>query len=105
VVEILPGPVATNINADSIMRRVADAVAFEPYAPMARRQRELNAGAPEAIEAAAAASAVVDAIVDDQGPMRYGTSDGSNAALEAWRTTSDEERMVTFIERLLPGAR
>ena len=105
VVEILPGPVATNINADSIMRRVADAVAFEPYAPMARRQRELNAGGPEAIEAAAAARAVVDAIVDDRGPMRYGTSDGSNAALEAWRTTSDEERMVTFIERLLPGGR
>jgi NAD(P)-dependent dehydrogenase (short-subunit alcohol dehydrogenase family) len=104
VVEILPGAIATNINTDSIMRRVADAVAFEPYAPMALRQRELNAAAPEALEVADAARAVVDAIVDDGGPMRYGTSDDSNAALEAWRATSDEDRMVTFIERFVAGS-
>jgi NAD(P)-dependent dehydrogenase (short-subunit alcohol dehydrogenase family) len=102
VVEILPGAIATNINTDSIMRRVADAVAFEPYAPMARRQRELNAAAPDALAVADAARAVVDAIMDDGGPMRYGTSEESNAALEAWRSTTDEDRMTAFIQRLVP---
>jgi NAD(P)-dependent dehydrogenase (short-subunit alcohol dehydrogenase family) len=105
VVEILPGPIETNINTDSIMRRVADAVAFDAYAPMARRQRELNAHAPTAISVAEAARAVVDAIVDEGGPMRYGTSPESNAALEAWRHSTDEELMVPFIERLVGETR
>jgi NAD(P)-dependent dehydrogenase (short-subunit alcohol dehydrogenase family) len=102
VVEILPGPMETNINADSITHRVADAVAFEPYAPMAMRQREVNSAGPPTIPAADAAREVVDAILDDTGPMRYATCDDSKSALERWGRWREEEWMLRFMEPLVP---
>jgi hypothetical protein len=38
-----------------------------------------------------AAEAVVDAVCDDGGPLRYGCDDLARGLLDAWRTTSDED--------------
>lgn len=91
VVEVLPGPTQSHINADSMTRRIAEAVDYPPYAPMARRLYELNQDLPDAAPAADAAVMIVDAILRDDGPMRHGTSESSAAGLERWRGSSDED--------------
>ncbi|HVV29880.1 MAG TPA: SDR family NAD(P)-dependent oxidoreductase [Mycobacteriales bacterium] len=100
IVDIMPGATVSGINADSIAAgHVADAVRFPEYAPMAHRQRELNSEIPPATPAADAAVAIVDAILDGGGPMRYGTDAVSNQLLEMLRTTSEEEIAVEVLRR------
>lgn len=102
IVEIMPGGVITGINVESVTRRVAHAVDYPPYAPMAKRQRQmfLDSGI-ELIEASQAAIRIVEAILDDTGPMRYGTCAASDAGIEAWRPEGGEARMTMMIEALL----
>jgi NAD(P)-dependent dehydrogenase (short-subunit alcohol dehydrogenase family) len=91
VIEILPGSTVSGFNADSPAGNKAGAVNFPPYAPMAEALYQLNVKrykTPTPAEDAAAR--IVDAILEDDGPMRYGTDKLSNAGLKAWRETSDE---------------
>jgi NAD(P)-dependent dehydrogenase (short-subunit alcohol dehydrogenase family) len=99
IVEIMPGPTVSGINADSILRRIADAVEFPDYAPMAELQFGYSKAVPGATPAEVAGETIVDAILDDVGPMRYGTDAVSNAGLEKWRHTPDEEAMEETLER------
>jgi NAD(P)-dependent dehydrogenase (short-subunit alcohol dehydrogenase family) len=91
-VEILPGFTESGLNKDSPAARLADAAKFTAYAPMAQALLAANSKVfLRPTPAADAARAIVDAILDDNGPMRYGTDAGSNAALKAWRESSDED--------------
>lgn len=109
VVEILPGFTESGLNKDSPARRMADAASLPPYQPMSQLLFEANTGTfLQPTPAAAAANAIVDAILDDSGPMRYGTDDGSNAALKAWREQTDEavaERALAPYQSLVPTAK
>lgn len=94
VVEVMPGPTASPMNVDSLLHRIADAAETEPYRPMAEAQRAMMDAVPPALSIEDAGEVVVDAIFDDGGPMRYATEPVSLAMLDAWRSTSDEERML-----------
>ena len=50
---------------------------------------------------ALAASAIVDAILDDGGPMRYGCDPLSEGMLDAWRGSSDEDFMAGMLRAFL----
>jgi NAD(P)-dependent dehydrogenase (short-subunit alcohol dehydrogenase family) len=90
VVEILPGPVDTDMFRLSTGEQ--DATRFADYralAGAAARLRRRHAD-PRVVEPADAASAVVDAILDTSGPMRYGCDPISLELLELWRQCDDE---------------
>ncbi len=90
VVEIMPGPIETDMLAAS--DRPAGAIADEPYRALAEmmwasRQniRDAYTPAPEA------ARRIVDAILDDDGPLRYGCDDMSEGMLEGWRMVASDD--------------
>jgi NAD(P)-dependent dehydrogenase (short-subunit alcohol dehydrogenase family) len=92
VVEIMPGPIATDMLAGS--ERVPEAIAYPPYQPLAERVAELRKpGALPSTSTADAAHAIVDAILDDGGPLRYGCDPLSEGMLVGWRQSSDEQFM------------
>jgi hypothetical protein len=49
-----------------------------------------------------AASLIADAILDDDGPMRYGCDPMSTGMIDAWRQVSDEQMMIGMLEHLVP---
>lgn len=90
VVEILPGPVDTDMFRLSAGE--SDAARFEDYRALANvtsTMRREHAD-PRVVEPAVAASAVVDAILDTSGPMRYGCDPVAFELLELWRQCDDE---------------
>ena len=90
VVEILPGPIDTDMFRLSTGEQ--DAGRFEKYralAGVAETLRREHAD-PRVVDAAQAARAVVDAIVDSSGPMRYGCDPVSLELLDLWRQCDDE---------------
>jgi NAD(P)-dependent dehydrogenase (short-subunit alcohol dehydrogenase family) len=92
VVEIMPGPIATDMLAGS--ERVPEAIAYPPYQPLAERVAELRRpGVLPATPTADAARAIADAILDDGGPLRYGCDPLSDGMLAGWRQASDEQFM------------
>ena len=106
VVEILPGFTESGLNKDSTAWRLADAAKFPAYEPMAQALFAANQKIhAQPTPAAEAAVAIVDAILDDNGPMRYGTDAASDAGLKMWRESSDEEvakRSLAIYSDLLP---
>jgi NAD(P)-dependent dehydrogenase (short-subunit alcohol dehydrogenase family) len=90
VVEILPGPVDTDMFRSSTAE--PEAARFERYrgltgvATSLRRQH----ADPRVIDPAAAAKRIVDAILDDAGPMRYGCDPLADELMELWRRHDDE---------------
>jgi NAD(P)-dependent dehydrogenase (short-subunit alcohol dehydrogenase family) len=99
VVEILPGPIDTHMHATSVMYRVPEAVEHEPYREVAERCFPgTKFVSDELLTApASAAVAIVDAIFDDDGPMRYGCDPMSTGSLAAWRSAGDEEAMTAAV--------
>jgi len=90
VVEILPGPVDTDMFRLSTGE--LDAARYERYrelAAVATSLRRQHAD-PRVVDPAVAAVAIVDAILDDEGPMRYGCDPVSDELLELWRRNDDE---------------
>ncbi len=90
VVEILPGPIDTDMFRLSTGEQ--DAARFEHYrtlAGVAETLRREHAD-PRVVDTAQAARAVVDAIVDSSGPMRYGCDPVSLELLDLWRQCDDE---------------
>lgn len=97
ILEIMPGPIDTEMFAGS--NRLAESAKNEAYRALAERVHEQRQG----IEAmttpvAKAAEAIVNAIVDDDAPLRVGCDELSIGTLEAWRQVSDEEFMRGFLE-------
>jgi NAD(P)-dependent dehydrogenase (short-subunit alcohol dehydrogenase family) len=100
VVEILPGPIDTDMFRLSTGEQAA--TRFDRYRPMADQAAKLRqeAADPLVSSPADAATLIVDAILDDDGPMRYGCDPLSVGLLDLWRQ-SDDETMFEFTGRSL----
>ena len=90
VVEIMPGPIITDMLETS--DRPPPALEHEQYRAQAERMWESRQGirslytpAPEA------ARRIVDAILDDDGPLRYGCDDMSEGMLTGWRSVASDD--------------
>jgi NAD(P)-dependent dehydrogenase (short-subunit alcohol dehydrogenase family) len=90
VVEIMPGPVESDMLFDS--ERIAEAAQFEEYRAMAEGVYEARMQITDQYTPApVAAAAIRAAILDDAGPMRYGCDPMSIGLIELWRSSSDEQ--------------
>jgi NAD(P)-dependent dehydrogenase (short-subunit alcohol dehydrogenase family) len=90
VVEILPGPIDTDMFVLSTGEQAA--TQFDRYRPLAEEAVRLRRAVadPQVADPRHAAAAVVDAILDDAGPMRYGCDPLSVGLLDLWRQCDDE---------------
>lgn len=90
VVEILPGPVDTDMFR--LSAGDPEAARFADYRPLAEASATLRRqhADPRVVEPSAAASSIVDAILDSTGPMRYGCDPVSLELLDLWRQNDDE---------------
>jgi NAD(P)-dependent dehydrogenase (short-subunit alcohol dehydrogenase family) len=90
VVEIMPGPIDTDMFRLSTGE--AGATRFADYRPLAGVAADLRRehADPRVVDPAEAATAVVDAILDSSGPMRYGCDPMSLELLDLWRQYDDE---------------
>jgi len=101
VVEIMPGPVDSDMLRHSQQTMVAPA--GEPYRAVAEHMNASKSMVASMIQPAGdAARLIVDAILDDDGPMRYGCDPMSTGMIDAWRRASDEEMMRGMLEQLVP---
>ena len=90
VVEILPGPVDTDMF--QVTRGLGAAGRYDLYRAMAEAAEEgrrLHAD-PMVATPDAAAAAIADALLDDGGPMRYGCDPLGTGVLDLWRQHDDE---------------
>lgn len=104
VVEILPGPIDTDMFHLSTGDQAAGR--FDRYRPMAEETARLRreTADPMVSSAPEAASLIADAILDDAGPMRYGCDPLSVGLLDLWRRSDDEAMFAltgrSLVERL-----
>jgi NAD(P)-dependent dehydrogenase (short-subunit alcohol dehydrogenase family) len=94
VIEIMPGPIETDMLTTS--DRPSPAVGDARYRALAEsmwasRQRIRDAYTP----ASEAARRIVDAILDDDGPLRYGCDDMSEGMLAGWRSVASDEAWLS----------
>jgi NAD(P)-dependent dehydrogenase (short-subunit alcohol dehydrogenase family) len=86
VVEILPGPIITDMLVGG--DHPAEAIEHPEYADQAARMFEGRTAIRELYTPAEqAARRIVDAIEDEDGPMRYGCDPVSDGMLAGWRET------------------
>jgi NAD(P)-dependent dehydrogenase (short-subunit alcohol dehydrogenase family) len=90
VVEIMPGPIETDMLAAS--DRPAAAIDDETYRVLAESMWESRQGIRAAYTPASeAARRIADAILDDDGPLRYGCDDMSEGMLSGWRSVASDD--------------
>jgi NAD(P)-dependent dehydrogenase (short-subunit alcohol dehydrogenase family) len=88
VIEVLPGPVDTDMLASSA--RLPEAAACPGYEAMAEAMFQGRSAVDEfTTPAATAAAAVLDAIVADDGPMRWSCDKLGGQLLAGWRADPD----------------
>jgi NAD(P)-dependent dehydrogenase (short-subunit alcohol dehydrogenase family) len=98
VLEIMPGPIETDMLAGS--ERPPEAIDDPAYAPMAKRYAAGRATAGEqSTPADQAARAIADAILDDDAPLRVACDPLAVGLLDGWRASSDE----AFMRSMLPA--
>jgi NAD(P)-dependent dehydrogenase (short-subunit alcohol dehydrogenase family) len=103
IVEVLPGAIDTDMLARSSV--VPDAVAFPAYQPQAELVGEARRGmAGTETPTAAAATAIVDAILDDHAPMRVSCDPLGAGLLESWRASDDETVLRGFIDAFVSNS-
>jgi len=96
VVEIQPGAIATDMLRES--DRVPEAERFAEYRDLARRVHASRAGVGDQVTTPEqAAGSIVDAILDDSGPLRHACDPMGARLLEAWRHQTDEEMMAGML--------
>ena len=96
VIEILPGPVETEMLAAS--DRLPEAASHDGYGDLAAKAWEGRRQAGESsTPASTAASRIADAIEDDAAPLRNGCDDMGTGLLEGWRATPDEKWMTDLL--------
>jgi len=92
VLEIMPGPIDTDMLAGS--GEPPAAIEHEAYRAMAERYHAGRQGIAGSITSTDdAAHAIVDAILDDDAPLRVACDPLAAGLLDAWRATSDEALM------------
>ncbi len=103
VVEVMPGPIDTDMFRLSTGEQAA--TRFERYRPMAEVATMLRkeAADPMVVAPRDAAVRIVDAILDDGGPMRYGCDPLSIGLLDVWRQSDDETIFTLTGQSLLDG--
>jgi NAD(P)-dependent dehydrogenase (short-subunit alcohol dehydrogenase family) len=90
VVEVMPGPVESDMWYAS--ERIAEGVQYEEYRAMAETAYQGRLQVSDQYSTAPAAAAEIRAaILDDDGPMRYGCEPMSIGMIDMWRSSSDEE--------------
>jgi NAD(P)-dependent dehydrogenase (short-subunit alcohol dehydrogenase family) len=101
VVEIMPGPIDTDMFRLSTGEQVASR--FGLYRRMSEVAAELRLehADPMVAPPADAASLIVDAILDDSGPMRYGCDPLSVGFVDLWRQSDDETMFAMTGQSLL----
>jgi len=98
VLEIMPGPIDTDMLAGS--DRPPEAIDFDGYQDAAERYYEGRRAIEGQITSTAdAANAIADAILDDDAPLRVGCDPLAVGMLEGWRASSDED----FMQAMLPS--
>ena len=103
VVEIMPGPVDSDMLRHSQETMITPAA--EPYRATADHMNANKSMVAAMIQPAPdAAALIVDAILDDDGPMRHGCDPMGTGLIDAWRKTTDEEMMRGMLEQLVPDA-
>jgi len=96
VLEILPGPIDTDMLAGSA--KAPEAIDDPDYRAMADRYFEGRSAIEGHVTSSAdAAVAIADAILDDDAPLRVGCDPMAVAMLDAWRSTPDEELMQAML--------
>jgi NAD(P)-dependent dehydrogenase (short-subunit alcohol dehydrogenase family) len=101
VVEIMPGPVDSDMLRHSQETMVTPA--GEPYRAAADHMNASKSMVAAMIQPTAdAAALIVDAILDDDGPMRSGCDPMGIGLIDAWRRTTDEEMMRGMLDQLVP---
>lgn len=102
VVEIMPGPIETDMLAMS--ERPAAAIEYEPYRPLAEKLwAQRQSIADQYTPSAEAARRIADAILDDEGPMRYGCDPMSDGLIAGWRATTADEAWLRPMLELFGG--
>ena len=97
VIEVMPGPVATDGLAGS---DYVDAVEHAPYREAAERMMASRGRVHEmSVTPEAAALRIVDAILQDHGPMRSSTDPMGDGLLGEWQTRPDQERLDRDVAR------
>lgn len=102
VVEIMPGPIDTDMYRES--ERPLAALDHPDYHDLAQRMIENRAASAAFLTPPAeAAKAIVAAILDDRpdAPLRYGCDLLSVGLLERWRASSDEAMMRSMLQGLM----
>ncbi len=104
VVEILPGPIDTDMFRLSTGEQ--GAARFLEYRALAGITGELRRehADPRVVEPGAAARSIVDAILDSSGPMRYGCDPVSLELIDLWRRNDDETVFALTGQSLLDEA-
>jgi len=90
VVEIMPGPIITDMLEAS--DRPPPALRHDNYRAQAEKMWESRQGIRGMYTPAdEAARRIVDAVLDDNGPLRYGCDDMSEGMLKGWRSVASDE--------------
>jgi len=89
VVEIMPGPIETDMLAGS--DHPSPAVEHAPYRSLAEKMWEGRQGVRSSYTPAPeAARRIVDSICADEGPLRYGCDPLSEGMLQGWNTSDND---------------
>jgi len=98
VLEVLPGPIATDMLAGS--DRPPEALASPHYRDLAERAWRGRRGVAGSVTPPAEAAArIADAILDDDAPLRVACDPLGASLLDGWRRTDDE----SWLRGLLAG--
>lgn len=96
VLEIMPGPIATDMLANS--GRPPEAIDHDGYEAVAERYYEGRSAIENQITSTEdAARAIVDAILDDDAPLRVACDPLAVGLLDFWRSSSDEDLMQAML--------
>jgi len=103
VVEIMPGPIETDMLAAS--DRPAAGIDDALYHALAERMWTSRQGIRDAYTPPGeAARRIADAILDDDGPLRYGCDDMSEGMLEGWRSAASDDAWLRTMFDAFSGA-
>jgi NAD(P)-dependent dehydrogenase (short-subunit alcohol dehydrogenase family) len=96
ILEVLPGPIWTDMQAASAI--VPEAIESDHYRALAERVSVIRGDIHEnAAPVEGAATAIVDAICDDDAPMRVSCDPMGDGLLAGWSTTPDPEWQKSFL--------
>lgn len=103
LLDIAPGAIGTDMLSGS--QRPPEAIHCQGYEPMAQQLHATREASQDQFTPAhEAASAIANAILDDNAPLRVGCDPMSDGIIDACRTTDAETMMKSMVEAFTPGA-